>query len=128
MIMDVVGAGTLALAGMAARRMRAANEQIAARKAKEEREAVVVRKKKRAPRKKAPRIEPVIRVETGERVARERQIKLFDNPPDTELPPLSLLDEPSDEGGGYSSEALNAMSRLLELKLADFGVQHALFR
>jgi S-DNA-T family DNA segregation ATPase FtsK/SpoIIIE len=39
-----------------------------------------------------------------------------------ELPPLSLLDPPKSSGGGYSTEALQEMSRQVEIKLKDFGV------
>jgi len=53
----------------------------------------------------------------------DKQIKLFDAPPDAGLPPISLLDEDKPEVGGYSTEALTAMSRLLEEQLSDFGVK-----
>jgi S-DNA-T family DNA segregation ATPase FtsK/SpoIIIE len=36
---------------------------------------------------------------------------------------LSLLDNAPERIGGYSDEALEAMSRLVELKLADFGIE-----
>ncbi len=36
---------------------------------------------------------------------------------------MSLLDNPPPKEGGYSAEALEAMSRLVELKLNDFGVE-----
>ena len=40
-----------------------------------------------------------------------------------EVPPLDLLDAPSDAGErGYSTDELESLSRLLELKLKDFGV------
>nr|WP_274600095.1 DNA translocase FtsK [Halorhodospira abdelmalekii] len=38
------------------------------------------------------------------------------------LPPIDLLDSPPERKGGYSQETLDSMSRLLEEKLADFGV------
>ena len=38
------------------------------------------------------------------------------------LPPLSILDDPANHVSGYSAEALEAMSRLVELKLRDFSV------
>jgi S-DNA-T family DNA segregation ATPase FtsK/SpoIIIE len=41
----------------------------------------------------------------------------------SELPELSLLDDAPPRAGGYSAEALEAMSRLVELKLRDFGVE-----
>ncbi|HTO18954.1 MAG TPA: DNA translocase FtsK 4TM domain-containing protein [Pseudomonas sp.] len=39
------------------------------------------------------------------------------------LPPLSILDAVEKKASGYSEEALQAMSRLLELKLKEFGVE-----
>lgn len=37
-------------------------------------------------------------------------------------PPLALLDTPSSRSGGFDKAALESMSRLLETRLADFGV------
>src|ERR1035438_8527014 len=37
--------------------------------------------------------------------------------------PLDLLDDPGTQEPSYSAEALEAMSRLVELKLKDFGVE-----
>jgi S-DNA-T family DNA segregation ATPase FtsK/SpoIIIE len=55
---------------------------------------------------------------------RARQQKLFDLKTSDELPDLDLLDERTeDDDMGYSEESLAAMSRLLELKLADFGIE-----
>ena len=48
---------------------------------------------------------------------------MFERPGAAELPDVSLLDDPPNSQGGYSSEALEAMSRLVELKLRDFGVE-----
>jgi S-DNA-T family DNA segregation ATPase FtsK/SpoIIIE len=71
-----------------------------------------------------PRIEPVVkRVESSVRVEKERQVPLFDPPPAHGLPALSLLDDPPERKVGYSDESLQAMSRLVELKLRDFGVE-----
>ena len=99
----------------------------AGRRAKQQRQEVVskVRAKPKAP---APRIEPVLeKVEVSaratERLERERQVPLFEPPESNELPALSLLDDPPPKEGGYSAEALEAMSRLVELKLNDFGVE-----
>ena len=44
-------------------------------------------------------------------------------PKSSELPALALLDEPVAREPSYSEEALEAMSRLVELKLRDFGVE-----
>jgi S-DNA-T family DNA segregation ATPase FtsK/SpoIIIE len=38
-------------------------------------------------------------------------------------PPLELLDAPRKSGGGYSPEQIEELSRLVEIKLKDFGVQ-----
>jgi len=80
----------------------------------------VAKEKKRAPPKiKAPKpVNP-----TGTKVEQEKQKPLFDIPVSGELPPLDLLDEASDAGQrGYSAAELESLSRLLELKLNDFGV------
>ena len=83
-------------------------------------EAEKIRTAGRAP----PRIEPVLpTLEKSARAERERQVPLFEPPEAGELPPLSLLDDPPDHKGGYSEESLEAMSRLVELKLLDFGIE-----
>jgi len=69
-------------------------------------DVVKVEKKLKANRAK-PRIEPILpMLEPSVRAEKERQVPLFDPPAAGELPPLSLL----------------AMSRLVELKLKDFGI------
>jgi S-DNA-T family DNA segregation ATPase FtsK/SpoIIIE len=78
-------------------------------------------------RKIAPRVAPVIEkpapvVEKSERAQKERQVTLFDPPKSGELPPMKLLDDPPERVAAYSPDALEAMSRLVELKLEDFGV------
>jgi S-DNA-T family DNA segregation ATPase FtsK/SpoIIIE len=78
-------------------------------------------------RRTAPRIAPAIAAPPplppkSERVEKERQVTLFDPPSARELPPLDLLDNPSQSEPSYSREALQAMSRLVEMKLKDFGV------
>ena len=71
-----------------------------------------------------PRIEaPAPAVPKGERAEKERQVPLFDPPHSGELPALGLLDDPGGREASYSPEALEAMSRLVELKLKDFGVE-----
>jgi S-DNA-T family DNA segregation ATPase FtsK/SpoIIIE len=85
-------------------------------------DVVKVEKKLQANRAK-PRIEPVLAaLEPSERAEKERQVPLFDPPAAGELPPLSLLDDPPEQKAGYSTESLEAMSRLVELKLKDFGI------
>jgi len=56
--------------------------------------------------------------------SRVSQKRLFDTKSLKELPDTDLLDSPKEiEGLGYSKDSLEAMSRLLELKLDDFGVE-----
>ena len=71
-----------------------------------------------------PRIEaPAPAAPKSERAEKERQVPLFDPPQAGELPALGLLDDPGTREPSYSAEALEAMSRLVELKLKDFGVE-----
>ena len=67
-----------------------------------------------------PKIKPAKRV--SEREFKEQQIPLFSGEAGTELPGLSLLDDLKEQEFGYSSEALEALSRLLEIKLGDFNI------
>jgi S-DNA-T family DNA segregation ATPase FtsK/SpoIIIE len=123
-LMDRLGRWTLHFMTWARERSVWLREYLASRKVRLERQEVVREEKKKVESRPPPRIEPVIRkVEVSERVEKERQVPLFEAPADTELPPLALLDEPRPSEGGYSEEALQAMSRLVEMKLADFGVE-----
>ena len=70
-----------------------------------------------------PKIEKVIPpIEEGKKASKERQTKLFDESSQSLIPSLDLLDEASEEKYGNSEESLEALSRLLELKLKDFGI------
>ena len=70
------------------------------------------------------RIEPKItEITLSERPEKEKQTILFKEPTENTLPTLALLDTPKPSGAGYSPEALEAMSRLVELKLKDFGIE-----
>lgn len=60
-------------------------------------------------------------IKLSKRSLREKQGKLFGGQ-DTEVPPLDLLDMPSQQTAGYSDEALAAMSQLLEEKFASYNV------
>jgi S-DNA-T family DNA segregation ATPase FtsK/SpoIIIE len=70
------------------------------------------------------RIEPAaVDIPKSPRVEREKQVPLFENLPDSLLPPLHLLDEPEKSVELISSETLEFTSRLIEKKLLDFGVE-----
>ena len=104
--------------------MATARDVKAGREVKQARQEVVREEQKKAADRKPPKIEaPAPKVEKSERVEKEKQVALFEPPGSTELPELSLLDDAPPRAGGYSAEALEAMSRLVELKLRDFGVE-----
>lgn len=123
-IMDRTGRAALQAFEWLSGKITAAREIKAGREVKEARSEVIREEKKRVAARPPPKIEPVAtKVEKSERVEKERQVTLFDKPTSKELPPLSLLDDPAPQQIGYSAEALEAMSRLVELKLRDFGVE-----
>ncbi|MDA0224805.1 MAG: DNA translocase FtsK 4TM domain-containing protein, partial [Proteobacteria bacterium] len=91
--------------------------------AREERDTVVEAERKREDDHPPLRIEPaLLEVKKSERVQKERQVPLFEDLPDTPLPPLKLLDEAKVEGEQVTAETLEFTSRLIEKKLSDFGV------
>jgi S-DNA-T family DNA segregation ATPase FtsK/SpoIIIE len=69
-------------------------------------------------------IEPAqLEIPKSERVKRERQKPLFEDLPDSPLPPLHLLDEPGANVEVLSADTLEYTSRLIEKKLLDFGIE-----
>jgi len=134
-VMDAVGALTLRGLAWLRRGLGAVRERLQARRARRQRQVTVTQhtggqkttksgKKKTAAKKKAaPKIEPTVDApEESARAQKDKQIQLFEPPADRSLPPLTLLEAGRDDGGGYSEESLEAMSRLLEHKLDDFKV------
>ncbi len=123
-VMDRVGHAVLGGLEELQRLCRQLYARLRARRAQEQRHEVVREERRKVSSRRKPRIEPAIQPpEPGLRVQQERQVPLFDPPATGELPPLALLDDPPAQGPGYSEEALEAMSRLVELKLRDFGVE-----
>src|SRR5688572_14946635 len=91
--------------------------------AREERDFVVESEKRREEDHPPLRIElPVVEIKKSERVQKEKQAPLFENLPDTPLPPLKLLDEAAADGEQVTPETIEFTSRLIEKKLSDFGV------
>jgi S-DNA-T family DNA segregation ATPase FtsK/SpoIIIE len=82
--------------------------------------AHVEKEKLRTPPKiKAPKLLENV----GKKAEREKQKPLFESAELTPMPPLALLDAPTQTGPrGYSTSELESLSRLLEIKLADFGI------
>jgi DNA segregation ATPase FtsK/SpoIIIE, S-DNA-T family len=122
-VMDRVGHWTLLLLERARNRWAWLRETIAARKAREQQVEVIKVHQQEVKKKPKPRIEPIAKpAAPSPRVEREKQVPLFEPPSDSELPPLSLLDDKPPKVEGYSEAALEAMSRTVEIKLKDFGV------
>ena len=71
------------------------------------------------------RIEPaIVTVQKSERLQKEKQQSLFIEPMVAgDLPALSLLDQPEPTFETVSAETIEFTSRLIEKKLADFGVE-----
>ena len=62
--------------------------------------------------------------EPSKRVLKEKQVSLFaDAAVAGTLPPISILDVAEKKQKSFSPESLEAMSRLLEIKLKEFGVE-----
>ncbi len=129
-LMDIIGEGLLRTFDWTRSRIAIYKETREQKKegdaARETREKVIKAETKKKQARKTPvRIEPVInKVEVSERHSRESQISLFDDESaaNTELPPLRLLDEAVRSGKGLSTDALEALSRLVEIKLKDFNI------
>lgn len=122
-LLDVTGKNTLKLSAWAWRHIAEWREEYSSKKAKVERQEVVKETKIKIQKRVKPRIEPTIKeIEVSDRKERESQIPLFNAAAATDLPPVSMLDKVIDTSKGYSDDALEAMSRLVELKLLDFNI------
>jgi len=125
-VMDAIGKYTLSGLTWTGSAIAGMRDWFAGRRAKAKR--VEIRKADSVRQKSKPKmkIEPQIsspESQPSQRATREKQQPLFKNLPAGSLPPLELLDEPPEQVAGYSTEVLEAISRQVELKLADFGVQ-----
>lgn len=96
-------------------------------KAKRERKGSVkaIRARLNLEGRRSPRIEPKMqsRADSG-RLERDKQSSLFETQTSSSsiVPPLTLLDPPGQHDRGFSHDALEAMSRLVVKKLADFNI------
>src|SRR5712671_6197032 len=123
-IMDRLGALTWAAIGRLRTRSAAARDAAEGRGRRQARKEAMESEQKKSATRAPPRIEPPLpMMEKSARVERERQVPLFDPPKASELPPLKLLDDPQAHEPLYSAEALEALSRLVEMKLKDFTIE-----
>ncbi len=122
-LMERVGAGSEQLIASLKRRRDARRDREIGAVALEEREQFV-----EAARESIEDREPVVVVPAmvdvpkSERVVKEKQKPLFQDMPDSPLPPLALLEDAPSAQEQVSAETLEFTSRLIERKLADFGV------
>ncbi len=129
-VIDKVGILSLSLSQFLLRHWRTWREKAAkqkeTRKLKEERKKVLHVYINKEKKRSAPKITPapIKKVLTSSRVQKEKQGRLFDSSSVGDLPQINLLDEWQQQNAvGYSTESLEAMSKLLELKLKDFGIE-----
>ena len=124
-VMDVTGDHTLRLLSVARKSWIRARDYYRGRQEKKRRETTLEVARKRKITRKPPRIDPVVpKIEPSMRAKKERQVPLFEPEPGSgALPELSLLDTPKVMRTAISDAALEAMSRQVELKLADFGIE-----
>ena len=123
-VMDTIGRWTLTTIEVLRNRMERARQAMEDNRSRQQRVELVRVQTEQRKEKPKPRIEPAIaKVVPSVRVEKERQVQMFEPTSSGELPPLSLLDNPPEKVQGYSQQALEAMSRLVEMKLADFGVE-----
>ncbi len=123
-ITEWVGEWTLFGIGWAKEQFGNWRQRQAVKRVREQREEVVRPARRKLRQRKKPKIEPVVKVEQSDRPLREKQIPLFrPTPNEGDLPTIDLLDPPKAQTQGYTEEELEAMSRLVELKLADFKVE-----
>ncbi len=122
-VMDFIGHWVLAGAAWIRSRMATSRDQAAGRESREAREALVREVQKKAGVRTPPRIEAAASPAPSQRAEKERQVQLFAKPAANDLPELKLLDDPPAREKTYSPEALDAISRLVEIKLKDFGVE-----
>jgi len=123
-IMDRIGQVTLVVYERAREKIGELRDRAEGRRQLAARQTVSANEKIRTAGRVPPKIEPTVAaLEPSIRAEKERQVPLFEPPSAGELPPLSLLDDPEPQVNGYSEESLEAMSRLVELKLRDFNIE-----
>ena len=122
-LMDTVGAYSLIVWEWSCVRFDDFMDYVRGLRAKRERVAAIKEETERQEHRAPPKIEPrIVEDLRSIRLEREKQEPLFDAATHASLPELSLLDTPALQRGGYSADALEAMSRQVELKLKDFSI------
>ncbi|HEY1459358.1 MAG TPA: DNA translocase FtsK 4TM domain-containing protein [Casimicrobiaceae bacterium] len=122
-LMERVGAAIERIITSTRARREARRERTIGAAATEERELFVEAVRERDDdREPVLVVAPPVEVARSERVVKEKQKPLFQDLPDSPLPPLSLLEEAPSLQEQVGADTLEYTSRLIERKLADFGV------
>ena len=124
-LMDTTGRYTLRLVAWAQQRLARSTDAKLATVERKRPETAVKTARKKMERREPPNIEaPIVAPKISERI--EQQALLFE-PAQLErnnsLPAVSLLDEAPTPVSPVSEQALEAMSRQVEIKLNDFGIE-----
>ena len=70
------------------------------------------------------KIEPEVKISNySDRVEKEKQFQLFETSSSGKIPPISLLNDSVEEHHTYNAETLKTLSKLVEIKLEDYGVK-----
>ena len=122
-IIEKIGAGLEFAFTFVVRRWQERQDRRVGEQAVIEREEVVEETRRKFEIHEPVRIEPPrVEIAKSQRVEREKQVPLFENLPDSMLPPLHLLDQAEQHLETVSPDTLEFTSRLIEKKLSDFGV------
>jgi len=123
-VLDRVGGWTIGAFTWTWMNLFTLKDRWAVKKVRVARKEVFEKAQTKLKKQKKPRIEPKVRKpEISTRPAREKQLPLFKTPVDGGLPTIDLLDAPREQNLGYSKQELEALSRLVELKLLDFKIE-----
>jgi S-DNA-T family DNA segregation ATPase FtsK/SpoIIIE len=123
-VIEKLGTAIEFVGGYARDRWQDRQDRRAGEQAAVERDEAVEVERKRFDEHEPVRIEaPKVEIPKSDRIIKEKQKPLFEDLPDSPLPPLHLLDEPQSDVEMLSSETLEYTSRLIEKKLSDFGIE-----
>jgi len=123
LVVDSIGKFALNAITKLRNNLSSLNDFIEGRRARKDRSTIFKIEQDIIEQRDPLKIEPIISdLKPSIRSVMEKQENLFEPAIETVLPPLNLLDEPATSIGQYSKETLEAMSRQVELKLKDFGV------
>ncbi|HVS57440.1 MAG TPA: DNA translocase FtsK 4TM domain-containing protein [Casimicrobiaceae bacterium] len=122
-LMERVGGRIENMLAWARRKREEQRDRVIGEAAFEEREQVVEAARETADDREPVMVVPAsLEVMKSERVIKEKQKPLFKDLPDSPLPPLALLEDAPSSLEVVSAETLDFTSRVIERKLADFGV------